>query len=164
MPNLVATDITVTVVNDDLTGGTAHKRRLVCKLAFGDSVLTYPSGGVPVSIGNLGCPNVIESLKVFDSGTSGYRWTYDTANKKLVAIQGASHTHDLLLKNAAVADSAGARVNSGTNLLGANTGTDLTVTGGGANGGVVLSGAVLGSQPSTVAITAQTLYCEVTGW
>ncbi len=51
----------------------------------------------------------------------------------------ATHTHDLLLKNAAVADNAGTRVNAGTNLLGANTGGDLTVAGGGANGGIVLA-------------------------
>lgn len=49
----------------------------------------------------------------------------------------SNHTHDLLLKNAAVADGATTRVNAGANLLGANTGGDLTVTGAGANGGVV---------------------------
>lgn len=53
----------------------------------------------------------------------------------------STHTHDLLLKNAAVADGATTRVNAGANLLGANTGGDLTVTGGGANGGVVLASA-----------------------
>lgn len=53
----------------------------------------------------------------------------------------ATHTHNLLLKNAAVADGATTRVNAGTNLLGANTGSDITVTGGGANGGVVLASA-----------------------
>lgn len=47
-----------------------------------------------------------------------------------------NHTHDLLLKNAAVADGATTRVNAGTNLLGANTGSDITVAGAGANGGV----------------------------
>lgn len=48
-----------------------------------------------------------------------------------------NHTHDLLLKNAAVSDGATTRVNAGANLLGANTGGDLTITGAGANGGVV---------------------------
>lgn len=47
-----------------------------------------------------------------------------------------NHAHDLLLKNAAVSDGATTRVNAGANLLGANTGGDLTVTGAGANGGV----------------------------
>lgn len=52
-----------------------------------------------------------------------------------------THTHDLLLKNAAVADGATTRVNAGANLLGANTGGDLTVTGSGANGGIVAASA-----------------------
>lgn len=53
----------------------------------------------------------------------------------------AAHTHNLLLKDAAVADGATTRVNAGANLLGANTGGDLTVTGGGANGGIVTASA-----------------------
>jgi hypothetical protein len=52
-----------------------------------------------------------------------------------------THTHDLLLKNAAVADGATTRVNAGTNLLGANTGSDITVAGSGANGGIVAASA-----------------------
>lgn len=52
-----------------------------------------------------------------------------------------THTHDLLLKNAAVSDGATTRVNAGANLLGANTGSDITVTGSGANGGIVAASA-----------------------
>lgn len=52
-----------------------------------------------------------------------------------------NHTHNLTLKNAAVSDGATTRVNAGTNLLGANTGSDLTVAGAGANGGVANSSA-----------------------
>lgn len=47
-----------------------------------------------------------------------------------------NHTHTLNLKDAAVADGATTRVNAGTNLLGANTGSDITVAGAGANGGI----------------------------
>lgn len=52
-----------------------------------------------------------------------------------------THTHNLLLKNAAVSDGATTRVNAGSNLLGANTGSDITVTGSGANGGIVAASA-----------------------
>lgn len=52
-----------------------------------------------------------------------------------------THTHDLLLKDAAVADDPTTRVNAGTNLLGANTGSNITVAGGGANGGIVAASA-----------------------
>lgn len=48
-----------------------------------------------------------------------------------------THTHDLFLKEGAVADGATTRVNAGTNLLGANTGSNITVAGSGANGGIV---------------------------
>ncbi len=40
------------------------------------------------------------------------------------------------LKNGAVVDGTTTTVNAGTNLLGANTGSDITVAGGGANGGI----------------------------
>lgn len=49
---------------------------------------------------------------------------------------GTAHSHDILFKDAAVVDGATTRVNVGTNLLGANTGGDITVAGAGANGGV----------------------------
>lgn len=172
MANIAASDITVTFLDKRRTASARNSFNV--QLVFGDGVLTYGAGGVPVSLGALGCPNVIESLTIYDKGTSGYSWSYDKTNKKLVAIQGAAgstatHTHDLLLKNAAVADGATTRVNAGANLLGANTGSDVTVTGGGANGGVVLAAALTiaaaaGSQPSTVAIAAQTLKCEIIGW
>ncbi len=74
----------------------------------------------------------------------------------------ASHTHDLLLKNAAVADGATTRVNAGANLLGANTGGDLTVTGGGANGGVVLASAGTPAGTLALGITAPTTGTVVT--
>lgn len=48
----------------------------------------------------------------------------------------ANHTHTLNLKNAAVSDGATTRVNAGSNLLGANTGSDITIAGAGANGGI----------------------------
>lgn len=199
MANLVAADITVTFLNQRRINGLSYFN---VQLAFGDSSKTYPAGGVPVSGGALGCPNTIQSLTVYDKGTSGYEWSFDRTNNKLVALQSAAgsavgshthvqdahthtqtaHTHDILLKNAAVADGASARVNAGANLLGANTGSDLTITGAGANGGVVNATAVNANatatnqaatisfnavglaQPSTVAIAAQVLKCEVIGW
>lgn len=65
-----------------------------------------------------------------------------------------THTHDLLLKNAAVADGATTRVNAGANLLGANTGSDITVTGGGANGGIVAASAGTPAGTMSYVVTA----------
>ncbi len=47
-----------------------------------------------------------------------------------------NHTHTLNLANAAVSDGATTRVNAGTNLLGANTGSNIAIAGGGTNGGI----------------------------
>lgn len=161
MANLAASDITVTINTRRRNNG---RNFFNVTLAFGDGVKTYPAGGVPITIGNVGCPNIVESCDVYDAGNTGLNWSYDTTNKKLVASQSPAHTHNLLLKNAAVADGATTRVNAGANLLGANTGADLTVTGSGANGGVVAVAAGVLSEPSTVAIAAQTLKCEIIGW
>lgn len=166
MANLVAADITVTVLK--LTKQDDSFKKNTLKLAFGDGAKTYPAGGVPVSLAALGCPNFVSSVVVFDDGISAYQWSYDQTNKKLVAkyAPGVAHSHALALKNAAVADGATTRVNAGTNLLGANTGSDITVAGGGANGGVQAAtpGAAAFGEPSTVAIAAQTLKVIVIGW
>lgn len=166
MANIAATDITVTVLKLQKLEDSRKINHL--KLAFGDGVLTYPAGGVPISLGALGCPTNIDSLEVFDDGVSAYKWIYDATNKKLVATQAPAqtHSHTLNLKNAAVADGATTRVNAGTNLLGANTGSDIAVAGGGANGGVgaaTLAAAGL-VQPSTIAIAAQVLKVIVIGY
>jgi hypothetical protein len=162
MANLSAGSVTYTMKNLRRLGNSKVSNRV--QLAFGDGVLTYPAGGVPLTKAKMGCPNTVESLVVYDQGTSGYKFQYDTANEKLVMIHSGSHTHNLLLKNAAVADGATARVNAGANLLGANTGSDITVTGGGANGGVVATTIGGGAEPSAVAVAAQTIIVEVIGW
>jgi len=162
MANIAASDVTYTVKNLRRMGNSRVQNRI--QLAFGDGALTYPAGGIPLTKGKLGCPNTIESLVVVDQGTSGYKFMFDSVNVKLVVLQSGAHTHNILLKNAAVADSAGARVNAGANLLGANTGGDLTITGGGANGGVVSTTIGAASEASAVAIAAQTIIVEVIGW
>lgn len=97
MANITADDITYTILQQRKS---ADRNLYNFQLGFGNSSLTYPAGGVPVSIAKLGCPNIVESLTVYDKGTSGYEWSYDAANKKLVAIQAPvqSHTHNFILK------------------------------------------------------------------
>lgn len=162
MANISAGGVAYTMKNLRRLGNSKVSNRV--QLVFGDGVLTYPAGGVPLTKGKLGCPNTIESLVVVEQGTSGYKFQYVGSSEKLVMIYGGSHTHNLLLKNAAVADGATARVNAGANLLGANTGSDLTVTGGGANGGIVAGVAGEGGEASAVAVAAQTIIVEVIGW
>jgi len=165
MADIGATDVTYTVVKQRKEESSNKVVNLT--VAFGNATLTYPSGGIPLTAGKMGAPNNIVSV-VIDSPASadGLVYKYDKANNKIRLYQMAAHTHNLLLKNAAVADSAGARVNAGANLLGANTGSDITVTGAGANGGVVNSvQSALGEVASgSYAPAATSLSIEVIGW
>ena len=61
----------------------------VFSLVFGDGVLTYPAGGVPLVKGHLGCPNAIESFKFVDmANANGYVYKYDYTNNKIKIYQG----------------------------------------------------------------------------
>lgn len=184
MANITAADVTVTSLNKRRVNGRTYHN---VQLAFGDGVLTYPAGGVPIFKASLHCPNVIESLTVYDSGTSGYRWSYDRTNEKLVAVQtdaaaahvhtGPSHAHDLLIKGGQAASTTNNTAHYATDILGKEAATDATIAGAdsatkggvlaGGTGNTGSGGAVSAAplaQPSTVAIAAQTLRCEVVGW
>lgn len=162
MTALVASDVTVTILKARRNNGFRYNK---VSIAFGDGSKTYPAGGIPLNIGAFGCPVVLESLIVFDSVGSGFEAQYDSTNKKLRLFQSGAHSHALLLKNGAVADGATTRVNAGTNLLGANTGSDITVAGGGANGGVQSAAAASLSEFATGgAPAATTLKAEIIGW
>lgn len=168
MADIAASDVTYSIItkSKDARG----KKMNIVKLVFGDGALTYPAAGIPLSKGKMGCPNALEAVIPFDSLASsvGYSFVYNKAAEKLMILQAPAqtHSHDLLLKNATVADGATTRVNAGADKLGANTGSDITVTGGGANGGVVsktLAAAAL-AQPTGVAITAQSVHVMAVGW
>lgn len=168
MANIAATDITVTKVSEALAHGSG--KRIVLKLVFGDSSLTYGAGGVPISKGVLGCPNDIQSMKVFDKGTSVYEWTYDKVNEKLIAMQSPArtHAHDVLIKGGQAAAANAAVAWYATDILGKEIATDKTIAKAdtATKGGVIsetLAAAGL-TEPSAVAIAAQTLHVEVIGW
>lgn len=168
MADLAAGDVTYTVLNSRIVNGMPSRKLNRVRMAFGDGALTVPANGIPVSKGKMGCPVVIESMIVVDQGTSGYVFQYDQSAEKLVVMRAPAqtHTHDLFLRDAAVADGATTRVNAGDNALGANTGANITVTGSGANGGIVsttLAAAAL-SEASALAIAAQTIEVEVIGY
>jgi hypothetical protein len=86
MANIAATDVTYTMLKQRLLSN-SEKSNLV-KLVFGNGALTYPAGGIPITGKNMGCPNIIESLKVVGQGTSGYVFNFDPVNVKLVVLQG----------------------------------------------------------------------------
>ncbi len=166
MADIAVGDVTYTVGQQSLLEDSRRMNRVT--LAFGDSALTYPAGGIPLSLAKLGVPTSLDSFKVVDKGTSGYSFSVDLANSKLVMFQAPvqTHTHNILFKDAQTASTTLSNITLAANKLGANTGGDITIVGGGTLGGVVsttLAAAAL-SQPSTVAIASQSIIVEVIGW
>lgn len=87
MAALGASDVSYTVTkNKKLEDG----RKIVeVTLAFGDGSKTYPTGGVPLTKGKMGCPTVIDSIILDDQGSGGFVPRYDEANEKLMLFQSA---------------------------------------------------------------------------
>lgn len=135
------------------------------KVVVGDGVSTYPAGGLAINKGNLGCPVNVDMIDIIDQGGQGLQWFYDSVNLKFRAFVTGAHAHSLVLKNAAVADGVTTRVNAGTNLLGANTGADITVAGAGANGGVQNTADIPLTEASTAyVLPTHTLLVQVIGY
>lgn len=185
MTDIASTDVTYAITQS--TNASDMRTRRLVTLTFGNGSLTYPAGGILLLKAKLGLPNSVETFNIYDKGTSGYNFSFDKTNMKLVITQGttsahthtvAAHTHDLYLKEGDAVDAAGTRVNAATDKFGANSGSSFTVAGQAngatAHGGII--GIVAGTSGSTtptaaagaeitgVAIAAQTLLVECVGW
>ena len=163
MADIAAGDVTYTLMNQRTLGDSRKLNRV--KLDFGNATLTYPASGIPITIGKLGCPTVVESLVVVDKGTSGYSFMYDQSAKKLVMFQSPAHTHDLKIIAGQAAAGTDA-ISAKTLTLGKESATNITIAGANSAtlGGVVSSSGTTQSEPSAVAIAAQTIEVEVIGW
>ena len=85
MTNLAATDITLTV--DPYRLG--RLKWTYGTLAFGNGVLTYPFGGIPLPVKGRFNLNNVTDLQVIDPDTSGIVWRYDKTNHTLKAYHRA---------------------------------------------------------------------------
>lgn len=90
MANIAAANVTYTVKNLRRLGNS--KVFNLVSLAFGNGSLTYGVGGIPLTIGNLGCPNALENLQVVSnySTASGYVMFYDPNTTKLKLFKGGN--------------------------------------------------------------------------
>lgn len=124
-------------------------------VSFGDmkgkmvdfAVGIYATNGLAVSPKSFGMSSLLGVQIIGGNAASGkYQYAYDTANGKLLVYRLgvatgtvaapvftgaalAAHRHTLHLNQADVADGAGTRVNAATDLLGANSGSDVEVSG-----------------------------------
>jgi hypothetical protein len=64
-------------------------RKFVMTVTFGDGVLTYPAGGIPLTAAQMGCPNEVRTLNLFSpDSANGFVYKYDQANNKIRIYQG----------------------------------------------------------------------------
>lgn len=165
MAGIGTADVTYTVKNfRRLSNSRVHNR---VQLAFGDGAKTYSAGGVPLVIGSLGCPNVVESLTVVEQSTAGYLFSFISSTNKLAIFAAPSHTHTLYV--ATGASTAGTTGVNATNALGLfDSGGTATVAGisvgSGTIGGVVNVAQGVLTEITSIAPAAQTIVCEVIGW
>jgi hypothetical protein len=167
MANLVAADVTYTLLTARRTGDSRVQNRV--RLAFGDGSDTVPAGGIPLTIANLGCPNVVESLVVVDQGTSGYTFQYDQSAEKLVVVQAPAqtHGHDFTITKGAIDTNLEVGLSTDATSATMNNNTiSATLALAKATGPVASEtlAAAEGAEAAALAIAAQTIEVEVIGW
>src|SRR3990167_6781439 len=140
MTAIVAADVTLTIERRTISGKTRRNR---VKIVFGDSALTYPSGGVPMpGFASWGMKRNLDYLTVFDENdASGVIWKYDTTNNKLRGYAMRNHAHKFT-----IASGAPAATGSGAMGISAVTGSsDVTLRVAQGSGVTMNTGSPVGS-------------------
>ena len=86
MADIANGDITYTLVKkNSVESGKSNNVRI----QFGNGVLTYPAGGIPLNKTKLGLPNTVTSLVVYDDmSADGFVYKWDNVNNKVRIYQG----------------------------------------------------------------------------
>ena len=84
MVALAAGDVTYTVIDQNVIAGSGYKENVI-DITFGDSALTYTTGGIPLTKSKLGLPNTVRKLYFMeDAAGNGFIYKYDESAEKLV--------------------------------------------------------------------------------
>lgn len=83
MAAIAVTDVTATLVGKTEIGKVSKTH--VMDLTFGDGSLTYPTGGVPLSVSKLGMKREVDAVTIVDpSSADGFVYKWDKANNKIL--------------------------------------------------------------------------------
>lgn len=156
MADIAAGDVTYTV-SKQRKEESGNKINSVA-IAFGNSALTYPSGGIPLTSASMGCPNnIVSAVIVGANSADGIIYKYDKVNNKIRMYRSAgltpagtvaapvftgsalaAHGHVLYIGTGAT-DATGARVNAASNVLEMNNaGASIAgIAAASGNGGIV---------------------------
>lgn len=88
MPAISSSDLTYSV---NLAQGVISDKdkRYDVDVSFGDGVLTYPVGGIPLDKAKMGMPNDLQDLLFSDAMSSaGFIYKFDKTNLKIRIYQG----------------------------------------------------------------------------
>ena len=130
MPALIAANVTITKIRRQRVG---LMRESLYKVAFGDGAKTVPTNGVPLPVlGQFGLKRV-DFHQLAPVTINGYHYRYDEVNHSIRIFESAAHAHDLVFKANAAANAVTMAANS---LHNASAG-DLTIAGGGNDGGIM---------------------------
>lgn len=85
MADLAASDLTYAGFNGRNKLFLGRGLGYMCRgtISFGNGALTYPTGGVPLTKGKMGCPRVLRSLKILETNAVGYVLEFDVSAEKL---------------------------------------------------------------------------------
>lgn len=92
MADLVAADLTYTAqdpINGDIVGDSKVRRVWAITTAAGE----YPTGGLPLDLGRMGVPNVIEALRVLEPSAADelqYVWDKSAVTIKVIEDDGTT--------------------------------------------------------------------------
>jgi hypothetical protein len=85
MADLVASDVTYTLLGEEMTEGSKVRRRFKLTTAAGE----YPTGGIPLDNNQLGYPNLLESLMVLedDAGDPTLQYLWDKSANTIFVVE-----------------------------------------------------------------------------
>ena len=100
-------------------------------ITFGDGSLTIPSAGVALTKGKLGCPRVLNSLKVIESSAAGYVFEFDKSAETLLILIGnnAAPVGSIASVSGSIPSVSGSVASHPTGLAATFTGVAPTFTG-----------------------------------
>lgn len=174
MADIAATDVTYTMQVGTAKANPADPRFSgVFKIAFGDSSLTYPSGGIPLTKGKLGCPANIDELTILDDDDgNGYAYKFNREGNTIKIYQSPArtHAHDLLIIGGQASTTDNEVGHYATDILGKEAATNATIakadsaTKGGVISETLAAAALTEVTAASHAPAATVLYVKVVGY
>lgn len=81
MADIAASDVTYALVEGSQQVNHNSRYEANFDISFGDSSLTYPANGIPLTKAKLGCPASLEKVDMFSPAASnGFVYKYDKTN------------------------------------------------------------------------------------